>query len=175
MKKKEKIITIQPISWDVYLCLFLVVSSALMIIFDIRSSLSYQSYHPTLIQIISVIELIRRSASFVIYPDIICIRHLWIPIRTVRWSKITSASYFPKHALPHTKKNKDEVASILLTVFPGMPFFGGPDSFEEFRKVNFRYTIHIRLPDAIQEQAVSVIQNRLDAYGIPLKRYSLDG
>lgn len=174
MKKKEKIITIQPISWDVYLCLFLVVSSVLMIIFDIRSSL-HKSIPPELMLIISMIALIWKSASFVIYPDIICIRHLWIPIRTVRWSKITSASYFPKHTLPYTKKNKDEVASILLTIFPGMPFFGGPDSFEEFRKVNFRYTIHIRLPDAIHEQAVSVIQNRLDAYGIPLKRYSLDG
>ena len=169
MKKEAPIMIIRPNIWEIVIGIFLAVASLLMIIFDIRPFIEYKYYQHELILILSVIELIRRSTSYAICPDMIRVRVLQIPIRRIPWKKINSASYFPQKSVSVHGKEDKENAKVFLTFFPGIPFFGGAYNLKDFRRKHIRHSILIRIPKVNQEQTVSVLQNRLDAYGVKLK------
>ena len=172
MKKEPPIMIIHPDFWDICLCIFLALASLLLIIFEIRPFFEYKYYQHEVMFILFIFEFIRRSTSYVIYPDMIRVRVLGIPIRRVPWKKINSASYFPQKSVVVRGKEDQENAKVFLTFFPGIPFFGGAYNLKEFRRKHIRHSIMIRIPKADQEQIVNVLQNRLDEYGVQLKTHS---
>jgi len=135
---------------------------------NIRSSISYQYWHPEFRLIFSSVLLICMSAFYVVYEDKLFLCLFFIPIRKIKIEKVTSATYFASNTVKQGKSTEG-YASILLTLSPCPPFQGTGDDVPKFERDHMLHTIRIKLNARNAQDARTSLFICLSHYGKTMK------